>query len=93
MYISFICVQFLSILKLNYVWIGQYSFLYFNNQIDRRYFRIEGGEPEACFIEEALQYISERESGIVMRESAGDRRHSQMPSFEEEEQQDYQVNT
>lgn len=28
-------------------------------------YRIEGTEPEACFIEEALQYISERENGIV----------------------------
>jgi len=28
-------------------------------------FRLEGSEPEACFIEEALQYISERQDGII----------------------------
>jgi hypothetical protein len=27
--------------------------------------RLEGSEPEACFIEEALQYISERQDGII----------------------------
>jgi hypothetical protein len=45
--------------------------------------RAERAEPEACFIEEALQYISERESGIVDRH---------MPSLAEELQED-QVHT
>jgi hypothetical protein len=46
--------------------------------------RIEGAEPEACFIEEALQYISERECGISVFESATDAAVGSMPSFEEE---------
>ena len=42
-------------------------------------FRAESAEPEACFIEEALQYISERESGL------GDRH---LPALAEELQEE-----
>lgn len=44
-------------------------------------YRAEKNEPEACFIEEALQYVSERENGIVLNSS---QHNIKAESFEEE---------
>ena len=38
------------------------------NHVSNKQYRDEKDEPEACFIEEALQYLSQRESGIDITE-------------------------